>query len=221
MSDPFTDAWLFLIGRTPDHDALGAWKYLLVVAFAALLAASVAIAVRNWIEDPAQRTGTHLAIWLMRVLVGCMWFQGMLWKLPFSPDNGLHYWTEQMAQRAAFGWHRDLVTNVVLPWFSVVNPLVFLAELTFATGLMLGFCVRLVGVLAALFTLNLWLGIYNQNTGPAEWPWSYVFLIMLNGFFALTAAGRSLGLDAWLRRHPVGPLANDEGVAMPVYEAVS
>jgi len=63
----------------------GAWKYLLVVAFAALLAASVAIAVRNWIEDPAQRTGTHLAIWLMRVLVGCMWFQGMLWKLPFSP----------------------------------------------------------------------------------------------------------------------------------------
>ena len=126
-----------------------------------------------------------------------------------------------MAQRAAFGWHRDLVTNVVLPWFSVVNPLVFLAELTFATCLILGFCVRAVGVAALLFTVNLWLGIYNQNTGPAEWPWSYVFLIMLNGFFALTAAGRSLGLDAWLRRHPVGPLANDEGVAMPVYEAVS
>jgi hypothetical protein len=221
MSDPFTDAWLFLIGQTPDHAALGLWRYLFVVLFAVLLAASVAIAVRNWIDDPAQRTGAHLATWLMRVLVGCMWFQGMLWKLPFSADNGLHYWMEQMAARAAFGWHRDLVANVLLPWFAVVNPLVFLAELTFATCLMLGFCVRLVSVLALLFTLNLWLGIYNQNTGPAEWPWSYVFLIMLNGFFALHAAGRSLGLDALLRRHPVGPLANDDSLAVPVYEALS
>src|SRR6185503_6356516 len=94
---------------------------LFVVLFLALIAASVAIAAKNWIEDPSQRTGTHVAIWLMRVLVGCMWFQGMLWKLPFSADNGLHYWMEQMAQRAAFAWHRDLVTNVLLPYFSLLN----------------------------------------------------------------------------------------------------
>lgn len=221
MSDPFTDTWLFLIGRTPDQDALGLWKYLFAVLFLVLIAASVAIAVKNWAEDPAQRTGTHVATWLMRVLVGCMWFQGMLWKLPFSADNGLHYWMEQMAQRAAFGWHRDLVTGVLLPWFSLVNPLVFLAELTFAACLILGFSVRLVGVLALLFTLNLWLGIYNQNVGPAEWPWSYVFLMMLNAFFALHAAGRSLGLDALLRRHPVGPLADERGSLAPAYQVVS
>src|SRR4051794_9847326 len=99
----------------------------------------------------------------MRVLIGCMWFQGMLWKLPFSAENGLHYWTEQMAQRAAFTWHRDLVTNLLLPYLSLVNPLVFLAELTFATCLILGSCVRIVGVVALLLTLNLWLGIYNQT----------------------------------------------------------
>ena len=221
MSNPFTDTWLFLIGQTPDHEALGLWKYLFVALFLALLAASIAIAIKNWREDPSQRTGTHLATWFMRVLIGCMWFQGMLWKLPFSPDNGLHYWMEQMAQRAAFAWHRDLVTNVLLPWFGLLNPLVFLAELTFATCLILGFSVRLVSVLALLFTLNLWLGIYNQNVGPAEWPWSYVFLMMLNGYFALHAAGRSLGLDALLRRHPIGPLANEHSSLMPVYQAVS
>jgi uncharacterized membrane protein YphA (DoxX/SURF4 family) len=221
MSNPFTDAWLFLIGQTPDHEALGLWKYLFVALFMALLAASIAIAVQNWREDPSQRTGTHLATWVMRVLVGCMWFQGMLWKLPFSADNGLHYWMEQMAQRAAFQWHRDLVTNVLLPYFSLINPLVFLAELTFATCLILGFCVRVVGVAALLFTLNLWLGIYNQNVGPAEWPWSYVFLMMLNGYFALYAAGRSLGLDALLRRHPIGPLAKERSSLTPVYQAVS
>ena len=221
MSNPFSDTWLFLIGRTPDHEALGLWKYVFVVLFLVLIAASVAIAVKNWIEDPSQRTGTHVATWLMRVLVGCMWFQGMLWKLPFSADNGLHYWMEQMAQRAAFAWHRDLVTNVLLPYFSLLNPLVFLAELTFATCLILGFCVRVIGVAALLFTLNLWLGIYNQNVGPAEWPWSYVFLMMLNGYFALYAAGRSLGLDALLRRHPIGPLANERSSLTPVYQAVS
>ena len=75
--------------------------------------------------------------------------------------------------------------------------------------------------LALLFTLNLWLGIYNQNTGPAEWPWAYVFLMMLNGFFVIHAAGRSLGLDALLRRHPVGPLANARSSLTPIYQAVS
>ena len=221
MSNPFSDTWLFLIGQTPDHEALGLWKYVFVVLFLVLVAASVAIAVQNWIEDPSQRTGTHLATWFMRVLVGCMWFQGMLWKLPFSADNGLHYWMEQMAQRAAFAWHRDLVTNVLLPWFGLLNPLVFLAELTFATCLILGFSVRLVSVLALLFTLNLWLGIYNQNVGPAEWPWSYVFLMMLNGFFALHAAGRSLGLDALLRRRSADSLTYNRSGLVPVYEAVS
>src|SRR5215213_9966459 len=218
MSNPFTDTWLFLIGQTPDHEALGLWKYLFMALFLALLAASIAIAVQNWREDPSERTGTHVATWVMRVLIGCMWFQGMLWKLPFSADNGLHYWMEQMAQRAAFAWHRDLVTNVLLPWFSFINPLVFLAELTFATCLILGFSVRLVSVMALLFTLNLWLGIYNQNTGPAEWPWSYVFLIMLNGFFALHAAGRSLGLDALLRRRSADSLTYSRSGLVPVYE---
>jgi uncharacterized membrane protein YphA (DoxX/SURF4 family) len=221
MSNPFTDTWLFLIGQTPDHEALGLWKYVFVVLFLVLIAASAAIAVKNWIDDPSERTGTHVATWFMRVMVGCMWFQGMLWKLPFSADNGLHYWMEQMAQRAAFAWHRDLVTNVLLPWFSFINPLVFLAELTFATCLILGFSVRLVSVMALLFTLNLWLGIYNQNTGPAEWPWSYVFLIMLNAFFALHAAGRSLGLDALLRRRSADSLTYSRSGLVPVYEAVS
>jgi len=53
-----------------------------------------------------------------------------------------------------------------------------------------------------LFTVNLWLGIYNQRPGdPDEWPWSYMFLILLCGTFAMLAAGRSLGADAWVRRN--------------------
>jgi hypothetical protein len=200
MSNPVLDFWNFLIGRTEDHDALGSWKYLLVALFLALIVASVIIAVRNWREEASQRTGRHLALWFVRVLVGGMWFQGMLWKLPLPVSGGLQYWTEQMANRAAFGFHRQLVADVYLPHLHILGPIIFLAELTFAVSLILGLGVRLAGSLAIVFVLHLWLGIY-QSGEPAEWPWSYVFLAIVMFLFALDAAGRSLGLDAWLRRH--------------------
>jgi hypothetical protein len=200
MPTPLSDFWDFLIGNTGDHDALGAWKYLLIALFLALIISSVAIAVKNWREDPSQRTGSDLATWFVRVLVGCMWFQGMLWKLPLPVSGGLKYWLEQMANRAAFEWHRELVTGVYLPYQYLFNPLAFLAELTFAVSLMLGLGVRLVSSLGVIFALHLWLGIYRPGD-PAEWPWSYVFLAMVMFMFALHAAGRSLGLDAWLRRN--------------------
>jgi uncharacterized membrane protein YphA (DoxX/SURF4 family) len=132
--------------------------------------------------------------------VGGMWFQGMLWKLPLPVSGGLQYWTEQMGERAAFAFHRELVTGVYLPYLYIFNPIIFLAEFTFAVSLILGLGVRLIGALGIVFVLHLWLGIYRPGT-PAEWPWSYIFLAMVMFFFALHAAGRSLGLDAWLRRH--------------------
>jgi len=202
MTNPITDTFAFLTANTGDFNALGLWKYLILLLFYALLAGSLWLAVVNWREDPAQRTGTALWLWLSRLLIGCMWFQGTLWKLPFGHRNGLWYWTEQMAGRAAFEFHRAFVTDVILPNFDIVNPVVFLAELGFAIALMLGLFVRLAGVAAALFTVNLWLGIYNKRPGdPEEWPWSYMFLILLCGTFAVLAAGRSLGADAWLRRN--------------------
>jgi uncharacterized membrane protein YphA (DoxX/SURF4 family) len=200
MSTPVSDLWDFLIGHTEDYDALGKWKYLLVGLFLVLVAASIVIAVRSWRADPTQRTATHLGTWFVRLLVGCMWFQGMLWKLPLPVSPGLQYWTEQMGNRAAFELHRRLVSEIYLPFLHILNPIVFLAELTFAISLILGLGVRLVSTLAVVFVLHLWLGIY-QSGEPAEWPWSYIFLAIVLALFAMHAAGRSLGLDGWLRRH--------------------
>jgi uncharacterized membrane protein YphA (DoxX/SURF4 family) len=134
------------------------------------------------------------------VLIGCMWFESMIWKLPLPVSGGLQYWTEQETTRAAFEFHRELIKNFVLPNMTLFGPIVFLAELTFAVSMILGVAVRVVGIVAMLFVLQLWLGIYRPGD-PAEWPWAYIFLAMLMFIFALYAAGRSLGLDAWLRRH--------------------
>jgi uncharacterized membrane protein YphA (DoxX/SURF4 family) len=197
--NPLTDVWQFLTGETGDYLQLGGWRYLLVLLFWALLAASIYIAVCNWKQDPAQRSAQHLGTWIVRVLIGCMWFEGMLWKLPLPMSGGLQYWVEQMSRRAAFEFHREFVSSVAIPNLHLLGPLVFLAELTFSVSMFLGLGVRFAGVIAIFFVLHLWLGIYLPGD-PAEWSWSYIFLAMLMLLFVLNKAGRSLGADAWLRR---------------------
>ena len=196
-TNPFTDIWHFLTATTGDYLRLGGWRYLVLALFWALLIGGIAIALRNWREDSEQRSGRHLGILLVRVLIGCLWFQGMLWKLPLPVSDGLQYWTEQESTNAAFEFHRTFLKDVVLPNMKLFGPIVFLAELAFATSMLLGLSVRLVGVLAAVYTLQLWLGLYGNSS---EWPWTYMFLALLMFWFALEAAGRSLGFDAWLRR---------------------
>ena len=197
--NPFGDIWQFLTATTSDYFDLGGWRFLILVMFWVLFIASIVLALVNLRDDPAQRNLHTIGFAVVRVLIGCMWFQGMLWKLPLPASEGLRYWTEQEVTRAAFSAHGAFIKDVILPNLEYLGPLVFLAELTFATSLILGFAVRAVSALAICFVLQLWLGIYRSGN-PAEWPWSYVFLALLMFVFALEGAGRCLGLDAWLRR---------------------
>jgi uncharacterized membrane protein YphA (DoxX/SURF4 family) len=197
MPKIFTDFWQFLTGTTGDYLHQGNWRYIILALFWILLLASIAITFRNWQEDSEQRSGRHFGIWLVRVLIGIMWFQGMLWKLPLPVSDGLQYWTEQESTSAAFEFHRTFLKDVVLPNMRLFGPIVFLAELVFAGSMILGLAVRFVGVLAVAYTLQLWLGLYGNSS---EWPWTYMFLAMLMFLLALEGAGRSLGFDAWLRR---------------------
>src|SRR5260370_2561399 len=136
-TNPFTDVWHFVTATTSDYLHQGTWRYLILALFWALLLVSIAVALRNWREDPAQRTGRHLGIWLVRVLIGCMWFQGMLWKLPLPVSDGLQYWTEQESTNAAFEFHRTFLKDIVLPHMSVFGPIVFLPDLVFAGSIIL------------------------------------------------------------------------------------
>src|SRR5215468_1978937 len=72
-TNPFIDIWHFLTANTNDYLHQGSWRYLILALFWALMLAAIAMAVRNWQQDPTQRTGRHLGVWVVRVLIGCMW----------------------------------------------------------------------------------------------------------------------------------------------------
>jgi hypothetical protein len=215
-TNPFYDAWLFLIGSTSDHENSGV-GWLLTALFLALLLASIWIARRNWQQDPAQRTKEHLATWFMRVMIGAMWFQGSLWKLPLPVSGGFAGWTGALGENAAFEFHKWIAKNIFVPLLPVINPLVYLTELSLAVAFILGFLVRPMGVIGMLFVVHLWLGLYLH---PGEWPWLYIFLIFVQGFFVLNNAGKSLGLDGLIARVPFGPFAGD-GLLSRLYRTVA
>jgi len=74
--------------------------------FWVLLLASIVVALLVWARDPLQRAPRDVALWVLRVLVGAMWWQQSLWKIPPNFD-GLKYWMGQEAEHAAPDLHRN------------------------------------------------------------------------------------------------------------------
>jgi len=192
-TNPFSDTLGFLMQHW--------WPIYL---FWLLLLGSIGIALVNLARHPEQRTGRHLWMWILRLCIGGLWWQQTLWKLPptytDNPDGvsgGLHYWVGEMIQHAAFSSQSWLVQHVIQPFFYVFAPQVYVTEVAIAISLMLGIFSRVGGLLGALMATNLWLGLYRADD---EWPWAYFFLLLLQITVIVYAAGRSLGLDAILRR---------------------
>ena len=183
--NPLQDAVAFL--STPRAPTVIFWL---------LLVGSCTIAVAVLRADPAQRTARHIGIWLLRLIVGSMWWQQSLWKIPPNYD-GLIYWMKQMVDHASIPLQAQLVQDIVLPNIVLFGPLVYAVEVLIAVCLMLGLLTRIGAGLGALMALNLWLGLYSA---PGEWPWTYGFLGIIQLLFVLDPPGRSLGGDVVLRQ---------------------
>src|SRR5713101_8857222 len=180
-----------------------------------LVLASIIVAVYAFAAIPSQRRARYICDWAFRFLIGAMWWQQTLWKLPPAytdhPEQpfgttGLAYWMGVMGKSAAIPLQADFVNNIVLPHFYLFAPMVYTLEVLTAVSLILGIFVRFWGLVGALQIANLWLGLYNAE---GEWPWTYFFLLVLQLIFAIHRYGRSLGLDAlivtrWKGRQTLG-----------------
>ena len=176
--------------------------------FWVLMIASVAIAVYALATLPEQRRVIHIGNWACRVVIGGMWWQQTLWKLPpYYTDepgkplsaNELYHYMTVVGKSAAIPLQADFFNHVVLPHFYLFAPIIYAAEALTGVSLILGLFVRLWGVIGALQFLNLWLGLYNDWY---EWPWTYFFALVLQVIFAMHQYGRSLGIDAILTARP-------------------
>src|SRR4029077_9319947 len=133
----------------PLSDVVGfllqpAW---MTAIFWLLLLGSVAVAAHVWRPMPAQRSATHIGNWTIRLMVGCMWWQQSLWKLPpYYTDQpqapfgttGLANWMKICGQHASIPLQADFVNNIVLPNFYLFAPVVYGHELLTAVTLMFG-----------------------------------------------------------------------------------
>jgi uncharacterized membrane protein YphA (DoxX/SURF4 family) len=183
--NPPVDIFAFLTGPSYGEPVFMTVLYWIVAL------SSLAVAVTAAVKIEGQASGYHLGRFIVRFIVGGMWWQQALWKFP-TDLGGLQYWTEQMAKHAAFSFHRAFVRDVILPHFTPIGVCVFLIEVAIGASLMLGLLTRLSAFCGALFITNL----YRVDS---EWPWAYVFLILLLALFSLEAFGRSLGCDALAR----------------------
>ena len=166
------------------------WFLLLGCAIAATLV---------WRSEPSQRSIQDAGRCLLRVIVGTMWWQQSLWKVPPHYDWGLIHWMQEMVEHGSIQLQSDLVRDIVLPNIAIFGPLVYAIEVAIAVSLILGLLTRVGALLGALMAVNLWLGLYNA---PGEWPWTYMFLVVIQLIYLIDPPGRSLGFDAllWRRR---------------------
>ena len=202
--DPLTDALHFLTDTG---------KLWFSVVFWLLILGSAAVAFLAWRRDPAQRTAGHVGTAILRFIVACMWWQQSLWKIPPHWDWGLIHWMEEMVAHASTELQSVLVRDLVLPNIAFFGPLVYAIEVAIAVSLILGLLTRVGSALGALMAINLWLGLYNA---PGEWPWTYMFLVVIQLLFVINPPGRSLGIDALLWRR-----GGASGKGMPLFALVA
>jgi uncharacterized membrane protein YphA (DoxX/SURF4 family) len=183
--NPLTDLVTFV--TQPGWPAPALW---------ALTVLALGIATVAWFGDPTRQTGRALGIAVLRFVMGAMWWQQSLWKIPPNFD-GLHYWMQQEVEHAAIPLQGDLITDYVLPNLDLFGPLVYGIEVAIGVSLMLGLFSRFGALLGALMAVNLWLGLYSA---PGEWPWTYGFLLIIQALFVIDPPGRALGIDAFFAR---------------------
>jgi uncharacterized membrane protein YphA (DoxX/SURF4 family) len=143
------------------------------------------------------------ALTFLRVYLGLVFLVSAWRKLEhgFAPELA------QLIQRGAGAssplWYQEFAEQIILSRVTLVASLIAWGALLVGCCLVLGLATRLAAALALLLSLNLMLaeGSWFWTASSAYPSWAIVSLAVLLG-----AAGRTLGLDAFLaKRWPRSP----------------
>lgn len=154
------------------------------------------------VREELQQQLPGLSVGLLRVMFGMLWLDTALQKAPWviNPQGDrfgwLSNWIWTEIQHPTFGLYKAFLESVVVPNFTFFGYMSFCTELALGISLLLGVCTVLGGLGGALWQFNIALGSYSV---PGEWYWLWPLLIAPHLVFAHSRAGRSVGLDLWLR----------------------
>ena len=105
-----------------------------------------------------------------------------------------------------------LLDNLFIPQIRLFGWLIWLAEFWIFLSMLLGLFTRLGALVAIGISLQLFIGLANIPR-PFEWEWSYGAIVLLSVAMLGAAAGRTFGVDAWLRRKLAGPAEHGSRLA--------
>jgi uncharacterized membrane protein YphA (DoxX/SURF4 family) len=143
------------------------------------------------------------ALVVLRVYLGTIFLIAALPKLQRDFTPSLVAFLEEVALQKGHPFYQEFVRQVVLPNASVFATLVTWGELLVGVMLILGLLTRLSAVVALLLVVNYMFAKGNWFWTPSsnDAAFASISLALLIG-----AAGRTLGLDAFLsRRWPRAP----------------
>jgi thiosulfate dehydrogenase [quinone] large subunit len=135
-----------------------------------------------------------LVLALVRIFVGSLWFQQLVWKMP-PTFEGLHRYVVEEGQHTIVPGYSFIIQHVFLPNFLLLGAATWSAELLIALSLLFGLLTRFGALLSVLLAAQLYLGL---AFAPGEWYWTYGMLVLLGIALAAVPTGRRLGVDQWL-----------------------
>ena len=143
-----------------------------------------------------RRTVSLNWIALLRVMMGLVFMTTWLSNLNKGLyGEGFLPFIQGWADGTDFRWYAAFLNGVVIPNIEILRVVQVVTEgLIMGLFLTLGLFTPLSAATAWFFVVNLFLASF----GTGEWPWTYIMMGVILGVIALTRAGRSAGLDAWL-----------------------
>lgn len=139
----------------------------------------------------------YLAI--VRIVVGYH-FITAAWPKITGPFLNGHILPEELAKtivKDPLAWHRAFITGVVIPHAHFFSNLVAFGEMAIGISLLVGCLVRISSLFGAFHNLNILMAIAIAN-GAAQLAINRLYIV-LHLIFVISSAGRSWGLDGWLR----------------------
>ena len=144
----------------------------------------------------------------LRILMGVIFLAVWSYNLQkgfYSPHDWAHF-VQHYADTTTFGPYRTFLNHVMIPNAAVAARAQFMLELGVGIFLVIGLLTPLVGLLGAIFQLNLLIA----TSGTTDWPGTYIIMGVLLLAIALGQSGRTLGVDARLAKRRSQP-------RLPVY----